>query len=187
MNKTKSILLSVVLLLGGALSASAQRFSIGSNIVDVLTFGTLEVEGSASVAKNVSVHVGGEFNPWTWRSGDQERQMQVRQASYWAGVRYWPWHVYSGWWAGIDGRYTAYNAGGVLKRQTEEGDAYGVGLYGGYAVMLNDKWTLDLGAGVWGGYKTYTVYACPLCGGIQETGEKTFLLPDVRVAIQYIF
>lgn len=183
----KKLVLIAMLAFGSAFFASAQRFSIGTNIADVLTFGTLEVEGSAAVAKKVSVHAGAEFNPWTYRAGDQEKQLQVRQASYWAGVRYWPWHIYSGWWVGVDARYMAYNAGGVLKRRTEEGEAAGVGAYGGYAVMLNDKWNLDLGAGVWGGYKTYTVYACPLCGGIQETGEKVFLLPDVRIALQYIF
>ena len=105
----------------------------------------------------------------------------------WAGARWWPWHVYSGWWVGADARYTLYNVGGILKRSTEEGDAAGAGLYGGYSIMLSEWWNLDLGVGLWGGWKRYTRYACPLCGVITEQGEKGFILPDARVAVQFIF
>ena len=58
---------------------------------------------------------------------------------------------------------------------------------GGYAIMLSDRWNLDLGAGVWGGGKLYTVYACPICGVKTDAGTKAFILPDVRIAIQMIF
>ena len=88
---------------------------------------------------------------------------------------------------GFDFRYTVYNGGGILKRETEEGDAYGMGLWGGYSIMLSELWNLDLGMGVWGGYKQYTRYACPLCGVITDQGDKAFILPDARIAIQLIF
>ncbi len=80
-----------------------------------------------------------------------------------------------------------YNIGGVIKRTTEEGEAYGGGLYGGYSIMLSDMWNLDLGFGVWGGYKKYTTYACPVCGVITDKGGKAFIMPDARIAIQLIF
>ncbi|MBR6886736.1 MAG: DUF3575 domain-containing protein [Bacteroidales bacterium] len=179
--------LLVHLLLLHALIASAQRFTVGVNAADCLALGTLNLEGSAGVSRRVSIHAGVELNPWTFNAGDASAQKQARQNSWWAGARFWPWHIYSGWWAGADLRYTVYNAGGFVSRKTEEGDAVGAGLYGGYAVMLSDRWNLDLGAGVWGGWKKYTVYACPLCGVRTENGEKTFVVPDVRIAIQYIF
>ena len=113
--------------------------------------------------------------------------MQMRHNSYWSGVRFWPWHVYSGWWAGADLRYSVYNGGGLLQQESEEGDAYGMGLYAGYAIMLSRLWNLDLGLGLWGGWKQYTRYACPQCGVTTETGAKAFWLPDARIAIQYIF
>ena len=53
--------------------------------------------------------------------------------------------------------------------------------------MLNEMWNLDLGMGFWGGYKKYTRYACPLCGVTVDQGEKAFILPDARIAIQLIF
>lgn len=177
----------MVLFLALPFLSDAQRWSAGTNLADWLTLGTMNAEASVAVARGVSLHVGAEMNPWTFNAGDQQKQAQLRQISYWAGARWWPWHIYSGWWAGADIRYTVYNEGGILKRETEEGDAYGGGLYGGYSIMLSDRWNLDLGVGVWGGYKTYTTYACPVCGVTLESGEKAFVKPDARVALQMIF
>lgn len=183
----KKLILAVTLAASLQLSAEAQRLSVGTNCVDWLTLGTMNAEASVSVARNVSIHAGGELNPWTFNAGDPATQAQMRQASCWAGARWWPWHVYSGWWVGGDGRYSAYNSGGITDRVTEEGDAIGGGLYGGYAVMLSDNWNLDLGLGAWGGYTRYTRYACPRCGITLDQGGKTFILPDARLAIQLIF
>ena len=187
MKATRTLFAAALLLLLHSATASAQRFSVGTNALDWLALGTINAEASIAVSQKVSVHAGGELNPWTWRAGSQERQFQTRQYSFWAGARWWPWHVYSGWWVGADARYTLYNVGGILKRSTEEGDAAGAGLYGGYSIMLSEWWNLDLGVGLWGGWKRYTRYACPLCGVITEQGEKGFILPDARIAIQFIF
>lgn len=183
----RKIFVVFLCILGFAFSARAQRFSVGTNAVDLLTFGTLEAEASIGVAQHWSIHVGAELNPWTWNAGNQETQLQVRQNSYWGGAKYWPWHVYSGWWWGGDVRYAVYNVGGVLKRDTVEGDAYGVGAYAGYSIMINEYWNLDLGIGLWGGATKYTRYSCPLCGARVEEGTKGFIIPDARIAIQLIF
>ena len=183
----KRIFLAAVLLLCSLPALRAQRFSVGTNAVDWLSLGTLNAEASLALSQRYSIHVGTELNPWTFHAGDRDRQVQMRQNSYWAGMRWWPWHVYSGWWAGADLRYSVYNGGGLIRREAEEGSAYGIGLYGGYSIMLNEYWNLDLGGGIWGGYKRYTRYACPLCGVTLDEGEKAFILPDARIAIQLIF
>ena len=180
-------LLLIIILLSVAPAAFAQRFSIGMNAVDLFSLGTIEGEASVAVSQHWSFHVGAELNPWTWNAGDQQKQLQSRQNSYWGGARYWPWHVYSGWWWGADARYSVYNIGGIIKRDTQEGDAWGLGAYGGYSIMLNAYWNLDLGFGVWGGVTKYTRFACPLCGTRLDEGTKGFFLPDARIAIQFIF
>jgi len=185
MNHKKIITIITLLLI--AVTASAQRFAVGTNFVDWMSLGTINGEASVAISQHISFHVGAELNPWTFRAGDQQKQFELRQNSYWGGVRWWPWHVYSGWWAGADFRYSVYNLGGIIKRDTEEGDAYGMGAYGGYSIMLNELWNLDLGFGLWGGYKKYTAYSCPLCGVVTEKGEKAFFMPDARIAIQLIF
>ena len=180
-------LLLALLLATLALPASGQRYSVSTDCLDWLTLGALNADASVAVSQNVSLHAGGALNPWTFRKEDPEKQFQARLMTVWGGARWWPWHVYSGWWAGMDAIYRVYNVGGVIKRQTEEADAYGGRLWGGYSVMLSGHWNLDIGAGIWGGWKDYTVYSCPSCGVIQEKGGKVFVLPDARVAIQLIF
>ena len=181
----KILLLSVMLLL--SFRAYPQRLTVGTDAARWLDFGTMNIEASAAVARGVSLHVGAALNPWTFKAGDADEQLQMRQNTYWAQVRMWPWHIYSGWWGGVDAGYSVYNGGGILSRETEEGEAVGIGLWGGYAVMLSDRWNLDLGIGIRGGWKWYTTYTCPLCGVKVSEGEKGFFVPDARIAFQLIF
>lgn len=183
----KRILLLLLLLTGAAAPLRAQRFAVGTNAVDWLSLGTVNLEASTALSQRYSIHIGAELNPWTFHAGDPGKQLQMRQNSYWGGLRLWPWHVYSGWWAGGDARYTVYNLGGVASQRAEEGDAWGLGLWGGYSVMLSPQWNLDLGGGIWGGWKQYKVFACPRCGRVLEQGQKAFVLPDARIAFQLIF
>ncbi len=184
----KRIIIIAALALLTAFQASAQRFSVGTNALEWATLGTMEADLSAALARRVTFHVGVQYNPWTFHKGDVDRQFESRQLSGWAGFRYWPWHVYSGWWVGADAKYTQYNIGGFrADRLTEEGDAIGGALWGGYDIMLSDRWNIDLGVGVWAGNKRYRDYSCPICGRIVEQGNKFFIIPDLRVAIQYIF
>ena len=180
-------LLAALLLAGTAVVAAAQRFTVGTDGMGWLALGTVNADASVAVSRNVSLHAGAALNPWTYRKDNPDKQLQLRQLTVWGGARWWPWHVYSGWWAGMDARYMVYNAGGIIKRETEEGDAYGARIWGGYSVMLSEHWNLDMGVGAWGGWKKYTVYSCPSCGVTLEQGGKVFVLPDARVAIQLIF
>lgn len=179
--------LSVGLLLCFAVEAGAQRFSIGTNMIDWASLGTINGEAGVGVSQHFTIHVGAELNPWTLGAGSQDKQFELRHNSIWAGLRYWPWHVYSGWWYGGDARYSVYNLGGIFSRETEEGDAFGLGGYGGYSMMLSAHWNLDFGFGLWGGWRWYTKYSCPLCGVTLDKGNKPFILPDARVAFILIF
>lgn len=178
--------LAAFLMVAG-IPARAQRFSLGTNAVDLATLGTLNLEASVSGARMLSFHAGAEFNPWAYGEPEDGSRMQIKQLSCWAGLRWWPWHVYSGWWAGTDARWSVYSQGGITSPETEEGNAWGAGVYGGYGVMLSDRWNLDLGAGLWGGWKQYRRYACPVCGRTLDQGSGPFLMPDARIAIQYVF
>ncbi len=105
-----------------------------------------------------------------------------------AGIRWWPWHIYSGWWLGARGQWMEYNRGGIFSRSTEEGEAVGAGLSAGYTRMLHRNWNIEFGLGVWGGTTRYTTYACPSCGTVTDGGKKAFILPDdLMVSLIYIF
>ena len=184
----KRIIITAVFIACGWLPATAQQWSVGTNAVDWLNFGTLNVEASAAVAQHISVNASARYNPWTFNANDQATQLQNREQTYRLGMRWWPWHIYSGWWIGTAAQYQEYNRGGILSRETEEGDAFGLSLSAGYTLMIHRFVNLEFGAGLWGGQKAYTTFACPSCGRIMDSGRKWFMMPnDLLVSVVFIF
>lgn len=184
----KRTLTLLTLLIVFAVSASAQKWSVATNIMDYVSLGTLNAEGSVATGRHITLNASARVNPWTFFEGDNGRQMQNRHQTYAAGIRYWPWHIYSGWWFSAALQYQEYNRGGIISQNTEEGDAYGISPGAGYSLMLHENLNLDFGLSFWTGQKTYITYACPSCGRITDKGSKWFIMPnEIRVAIQYIF
>lgn len=173
-------------LLGSGLYA--QRLQVSTNTMDLVCLGTLNGEVNYAVSQHWSVGMSGRYNPFTYGTGEGERQFQMRQRSVAAVARWWPWHVYSGWWLSGNARWQEYNFGGLLTETTEEGVRYGGGLTAGYTHMVSTHLNLEFGLGVWGGVKRYTVFSCPKCGTKLEDGMKTFIMPsDIIVALSYVF
>ena len=167
--------------------ASAQRWSLGTNVVDYINMGTLNFESGVAIARHYSFMAGVRFNPWTLHFGESEKQFENRKKCMYAGLRYWPWHIYSGWWAGLQFQYQEYNRGGWFIPQSEEGDAYGLGVSVGYTLMLNKSFNIEFGASAWAGATAYTAYSCPYCGKIVDQGNKFFIWPNnVMVSLVYI-
>ncbi len=164
----------------------AQNYSVTTNVLDYLDYGTLNVEASCGIARRWTLLAGVKYNPFYWQKGDA--QVADRQRSVEAGARFWPWHIYSGWWLGGKLKWQEYNFGGFSSPAASEGDRYGGGLSAGYTFMLNTHLNLDIGMGLWGGYDKYKVYECLHCGRMNGEGEKIFILPnDILLTISYIF
>ena len=169
------------------IDAFGQKFAVGTNALDWIDMGTMNIEAGYAVSRHFTVVADAKYNPWTYNSGDKETQVERRQRTFSAGMRYWPWHVYSGWWIGAKGRYQEYNRGGVLGRETEEGDSYGGVLDFGYTLMLSKNFNLEFGGGVFTGGTKFKRYACPVCGRVTGSGEEFFILPaDLSVSIVLI-
>lgn len=169
-------------------SARAQKFSISTDLLGYACLGTLNAEASYSVSRYWSITAGARYNPFIFRKGDAGRQFQLRQQSYTAGARLWPWHTLSGWWFEGKLRYQEFNMGGIFSRAAKEGDRFGTGLYAGYTYMLSRHFNLEFGAGVWTGYEIYRKYSCPACGVTTSSGRGWFVLPDdIKIAVVYVF
>ena len=184
----KHKIIITLLLIALPIFCSAQNWSVSTNAMDYVSLGTMNAEASMATGRHISINASARINPWTFHKGDPSKQMQNRQQTYAVGIRYWPWHIYSGWWMSGMAQYQEYNRGGIISATTEEGDAYGLSIGAGYSLMLHEHWNLDFGLSLWGGQKTFVTYACPSCGKINEKGAKWFFLPnDLRVSIAYIF
>lgn len=170
----------------GSLERQA-RFALSQNLADYLFLGTLNAELQYSIHRSWTLLGGARYNNWTWRHR-QDSQFESRQQTYYLGVRWWPWYTYSGWWLGTRMQYQEYNRGGIFSPETEEGDAFGVGLSGGYSVHVNRWLNVNFGIGGWGGLTRYVSYACPYCGKRTGEGTKAFFLPnELLVALELIF
>ena len=197
MKTLHTFLLTILLYTAGAAAATAQTWAVAVNAADIAELGTLGVEGSAAVGQHWSIHAGAKVNPWTFARRDSgnglfsepnPNQKQNRKQEYAIGARWWPWNVYSGWWVGGKGQYQEFNRGGFLTEPSQEGDAFGAGLAGGYSLMLKEHWNLDFGLGLSTGWMKYATYACPSCGKVVDEGQKWFILPnEAIVSLVYIF
>lgn len=185
MSKKFSLILSVLaILLPRALFS--QSFAISTNAVDYVELGTFNIEASYGLARHWSVLAGVKYNPFSFGKG--ESMFQYRQRLARAGMRWWPWHVYSGWWAGARAQWQEYSKGGFASPQTTEGDRFGGGVSAGYSYMLTPHLNLDVGLGVWAGWDKYRTYACPVCGTVKVSGGRYFVLPDdLILSLVYIF
>lgn len=164
----------------------AQDISISTNFIDYASLGTLNLEASVGLAQHWSVNAGVKYNPFSYNTSEESVRLKQRQIN--AGARYWPWHVYSGWWLSGLIAYQEYNEGGLVSAQTSEGDRFGAGLGVGYTYMLNAHFNLDLGLGVWAGYDIYTTYSCASCGRVLGEGGQFFILPsNILLALTYLF
>ena len=184
----KRILLCAAVALFQLVPVKAQKFSISSDILDYAFLGTLNADFSYAFSRHWSLTAGVRYNPFTFREDDPEKQFQQRQQSYAAGVRLWPWHIWSGWWFAGKLRWQEYNQGGIISRATTEGDRLGAGLYAGYTHMLSQNLNLEFGIGLWAGADWYKRYSCPKCGVTLQEGTRAFVLPDdIMISIAYVF
>ncbi len=174
------------LCLAFTVQAHGQKVSVTTNMAGYLNLVTLNVEGSYALHQHWSLVAGVKYNPFTFHFGG--KQVQNRQQCYNLGVRYWPWHIYSGWWIAGKLQYQEYNSGGIVSQKTEEGDKWGAAFTGGYTYMLNSHLNLEFGLGFWTGVKKFSEYNCPACGLTMDRGTKAFILPnDIIIGISYVF
>lgn len=179
--------LLIIILALSAITANAQKWAVGTNILEYANLGTLNLEASFAPARHVSLDLQTGYNPWTFKD-DTPEQYQNRSLSASLGARWWSWHVFAGWWVKGALQYELYNRGGILDKYSEEGHAYGGSVSAGYAWLISDRLNLDFGLGLWGGRRHYTTYRCTSCGRIDESGKKWFVAPDdIMVSLVYIF
>lgn len=186
--KTALMMASAAAALLLSAASRAQNISVGTNVAEYANLCTLNAEASLGVARHWSVGAAVRYNPFSWSGGSDGLGKQDRQRTCAVGVRYWPWHIFSGWWMSAKAQYQEYNRGGFSSPETAEGDRYGAGISAGYAYMLTPHLNIEIGAGAWGGYDKFVRYSCPTCGRVIGEGDKYFLmLNEVLLSLAYVF
>ena len=163
--------------------------ALSTDLVDWAYLGTANLEAGVSVHRHFSLQAGAKFNPWSFKTPGLELDLYNKQTTAYAGFRYWPWYVYSGWWVGAQAQYSGYSETGVWRHALDTGKAIGAGLSFGYTLMLSENFNLEFGAGVWGGRRfQHTLYCCPDCMKVRQSGPENFVaLNDISVSVMYVF
>lgn len=164
-------------------------FALSTDVVDWANFGTINMEAGFSVHQHFSVQAGAKYNPWTFKTYMLGLPLYNKQTTAYAGFRYWPWYVFSGWWVGAQMQYTGYSETGIWRHALDTGKAFGGGLSFGYTLMLTENLNLEFGAGLWAGRRfDHTLYCCPECMKVRESGPGNFVaLNDVSISVMYVF
>lgn len=184
----RRITVVVIALLASLPSLDAQKLAVSTDLMGYADLGTLNAEVSMSLSRHWTANAGVRYNPFMFKGGEDNHYISNRQRAFSAGGRYWFWHVYSGWWFAGKMQYQEYNRGGLRSPETREGDRVGAGLAAGFTYMLSSHFNFEVSAGAWGGYDTFNVYECPVCGLTKDTGSDFFILPnDITISISYLF
>lgn len=165
--------------------AGAQKRSVAVNAADCIDFLTINGEISCSISRNLSAHIRGRYSPFILNE-NSKNQKQNKKLEIAAGLRYWLWNVYSGWFFMCYPDYVKYNTGGIFGKKTYEGESYGALLGGGYAFMLSDKFNLEIGAESRVGYREYVIYELPKCGRLSSREKGLFAAPG-SLLVQFTF
>jgi hypothetical protein len=186
--KAKVILLSLLLLAAFGHKSHAQKVSVSTDLVEWGYLWTANLEANVSVHQHWSVLAGGKINPWKLDKKSGEEFYDVQNTAY-LGTRYWPWHVFAGWWIGAKAQYSSFQRTGIINQNLKTGQSLGAGLSAGYTFMINERLNLELGAGLWGGrHFKYSQYDSSEAMNPITSSPKNFIAIDnITVAFMYIF
>lgn len=165
------------------------QVALSTDLVDWANLGTVNLEAGVSLHQHFSVHAGAKYNPWNFKTHNLGLALYNKQTTAYAGFRYWPWYVLSGWWVGAQAQYTDFEETGVWRHALDTGKALGGGVSFGYTLMLHENLNLEFGAGVWAGRRfEHTLYCCPDCMKVRESGPGNFVaLNDISISLMYVF
>lgn len=181
-----SIVMLVTILSISRHEASGQIVGISTNILDYAKFVTMNLEVGTAVARNWTFSIDGSYNPFVFNKNDADNRMQFKHLTIGAGVKYWPFYLFSGFNFGVKTQWSEYNIGGIISPQTVEGDAFGIAISAGYSLIISKHFNIDFSLGVWGGYTFYTRYSCPSCGDILQRNNKWFIAPtDIKISLTF--
>lgn len=156
----------------------AQNFSIGSSLT-ASALGSLNIEASGAISRKLSFHL-----PVIWAPFQFKEKIKLKIFAIQPGIRWWFWHVYSGFFAGTYATYARFNAG--IYSYRHDGYALGVSLSGGYTRMLSRRWNIEieLGGGLF--HTKYDLFRNESCGEYLNSISDVRLIPS-KVNISFVY
>ena len=180
------LMLCAVPVQAGERADSTYRWSLGTDAVQWALLGCINASVEYCPGQHWGLMAGMRYNPFTYLRGSQY-QTQLRQATPFAGVRYWVDTPFKGWYMEGKALASVYCVANVFGSGCFDGEAIAAGLGAGWCKALNERWRLTLGAGVLAVFHDTTYYMGPVCGRISDHKSGPAIMPDATVSINYLF
>ena len=130
-----------------ALRSEKARWALSLNLADAALLGTVGGSLQWGPSRHFSVENSLRLNAFSFRDAALYDQRQT----FTTAVRWWPWHIYSGFYVRASAQVEAARRKGIPLFSEGAGEAYGAGLSAGYSLLLSRHLNLEFGAGFWGG------------------------------------
>lgn len=150
------------------------------------------------VGEHVSVGFSAGLKPWPrWLAWDWDVTNDTRRWRNFAVVpqfRWWPNHVFDGWFIGADFVYTHYNVSNLqfpfglypnVRDSRLQGSFWGAGVAVGHSWWLGEHWRIELEAGVAAGLAAYSRYECAHCGTRLADERQVAVVPKLGLNLAY--
>lgn len=173
-----------------AIQVYGQKVSLGTNLMEWANLGTINAEAGVAVHQNYSIIFGGRYNGWSFNTPWYHQILQNQQITGYAGFRWWPWYVNSGWWLEGKAQYSRIQRSGIFRpTMLHTGDMVGGAFSFGYALMISERWNVDFGIGIWGGASINDkLYEDPVKPELIRSGTRAFLdLDEIKISFSYVF
>ena len=112
---------------------------------------TLNAEVAMPVEQKISVHLPVLYNPWVFKENTRIQQLTIMP-----GVRLWHQQYGLHYFGSAYVIASRFHFGGLFDNKYRyDGQAYGLGIGGGYSYVLNDHWNIECEIGVGAVYADY--------------------------------
>lgn len=190
----KKYLVIAFLMVAGALSMSAQKAALKTNLIsDAVTTPNLGFE--FRMAPKWTFDITGQLNGWNIHNRRWKHWMVQPEA------RVWFCEAFQGSFWGLHAIGGQFNIGNIdnnikflgsdfskLKDHRYQGWGVGAGIAYGYDWILAKHWNLEFEIGVGWIYTKFDRYPCTVCGTKDGSGHHNYFGPTkLALAIEYVF
>lgn len=179
----KYILFALLIFL--AVGTSAQKIAQKTNLLYLATTTpNLGLEYSLSKKLTLDATIG--YNPWKLSGNSSLRHWLVQPE-----LRYWWCQSFEGHFVGLHGMYGKFYMGEIafinsFRNYIYDGSFYGAGISYGYHFPLNQRWSLELTAGLGYVHLDYEKYICKECLESQGSFKQEYWGPT-KAGISLIY
>lgn len=175
----------------GDVQTSQPRFGLKVNVLYGLSTLTPNIAAEAAISKRSTIALSYSYNAWKYKANLDDNTKLLHGIAA-LEYRYWFCERYSGHLLGARVFYSEYNVSGrniptlFSKDYRYKGNAYGGGVFYGYALPIAKMWNIEFTGGLNVTGMDYDRYGCRTCDTDSKHFKKVNLSPSAGINIVFL-